>query len=860
MSKKLLSVFLVLSMLFTMLPITAIAEAAEANNISIEDTELPDYPNDTVEAASSSYIEEDTDLQTVTGAVYDYEEEEEASEEAEIEEEIEEELEEELMEDNTVSDGLPEITGMMKAAAAPVLMLTPGVSTVSEQFTEITPGSTYYFDLSSEKDNIDEINTDLPDTTLHYVPFTYAGTVHAYSLHSRSSDDDDAKTDSVTADGNTTDPEHLIGYKSDRSLFVGDYNISNISWSLLSSKDLIFGKTFNTNYKLRVLSAGSNSDSVGDHYRKPDGNEWDQILAKSSGWIKNWSGIWSWGQDTVANDGFGRMTRGNTSTYGWKNETYYFSNGFRPALEVLDPDTLGSDGLKEVTLNLNGGSLNGSTDNIKIICAGDSFTAPSSDGLTAPTGKAFDGWKDTSSETIYAEGADVPHTVDGLTAQWGNDFVQNVETGETYGTLQGAVDAVADGQTIKLLKDVKEKDITINKSHPLTLELNGKILNSGKDKAITKNGNGTLKITDNSGGSGKITSANTSSTGGTIFLMNGTAANTVLEIKGGTIENTAAGGNAIYNDADGKIVISNGSPVVVKGDGMAINKVPDLSGYTDVKISASSNVTGNNADILEKDALTNSNISNYKYLKFETNNDVARIGSQAYLTLQAAVDAVADEQTITLLKDIDFTEDEIITTGISNRDFTLDLNGFTLNGGSGSSSLIQHNNAGTLTITDSQTGGKITSNRASSTAQGTIAVTANGSLIIDGGTVENTLDYIELGTDAGIAVNNRGTGYVRINNGTVSASFAAIFNNSSGSVIVNDGTITGEGNGIYNTSSGSVTVSGGDFCSNGKNARGILVAGSGSVTVSGGTLSPIGENANAIYIGVQPPLQFPTAR
>ncbi|MGI6585283.1 MAG: beta strand repeat-containing protein [Lutisporaceae bacterium] len=463
------------------------------------------------------------------------------------------------------------------------------------------------------------------------------------------------------------------------------------------------------------------------------------------------------------------MTRGNTSTYGWKNETYYFSNGFRPALEVLDPDTLGSDGLKEVTLNLNGGSLNGSTDNIKIICAGDSFTAPSSDGLTAPTGKAFDGWKDTSSETIYAEGADVPHTVDGLTAQWGNDFVQNVETGETYGTLQGAVDAVADGQTIKLLKDVKEKDITINKSHPLTLELNGKILNSGKDKAITKNGNGTLKITDNSGGSGKITSANTSSTGGTIFLMNGTAANTVLEIKGGTIENTAAGGNAIYNDADGKIVISNGSPVVVKGDGMAINKVPDLSGYTDVKISASSNVTGNNADILEKDALTNSNISNYKYLKFETNNDVARIGSQAYLTLQAAVDAVADEQTITLLKDIDFTEDEIITTGISNRDFTLDLNGFTLNGGSGSSSLIQHNNAGTLTITDSQTGGKITSNRASSTAQGTIAVTANGSLIIDGGTVENTLDYIELGTDAGIAVNNRGTGYVRINNGTVSA-------------------------------------------------------------------------------------------
>ena len=147
------------------------------------------------------------------------------------------------------------------------------------------------------------------------------------------------------------------------------------------------------------------------------------------------------------------------------------------------------------------------------------------------------------------------------------------------------------------------------------------------------------------------------------------------------------------------------------------------------------------------------------------------------------------EQTITLLKDIDFTEDEIITTGTAI-ETSPDLNGFTLNGGSGSSSLIQHNNAGTLTITDSQTGGKITSNRASSTAQGTIAVTANGSLIIDGGTVENTLDYIELGTDAGIAVNNRGTGYVRINNGTVSASFAAILNKLLW--IVNDGTQPGK--------------------------------------------------------------------
>lgn len=714
MRKKLLCIFLALNMIFSMLPIPAMAEEADAHlnseSVIIEAEPIDTSTEDPVDTTAA-------EPQTVTDAVY--------------------------------GSGMPE-------AAAPMMMLTAGDTTVSEQFTEITPGSTYYFDLSSEKDKIGEVNTSLPDTTLHYVPFTYAGTVYAYSLHSRSLDDNAAKTDSVTADGNTTDPEHEIGYKSNRSLFVSDYNISNISWLSLSFNDLIFGKAFNTNYKLRVLSAGSNSDSAGDHYRKPDANEWDQILAKSSGLIKNWSGIWSWGQDTMANDGYGRMTRGNTSTYGWKNETYYFSNGFRPALEVLDPDTLGSDGLKEVTLNLNGGSLNGSTDNIKIICAGDSFTAPNGEALTAPVGMAFDGWKDTDSDTIYAEGSAVPNTVDGLTAQWGDDFIKNIETGKTYGTLQGAVNEVQNGETLQLLKDVKEKGITINHPHSFTLDLNGRILSSGDNNTITHEGSGTLKITDNSDGSGKVTSANTfgagtiylkggslevaggtventgpyascsavynegsgsvtvsggdmisingstiynhgsgnvnissgtvkrnsglaiqidsSSTGnvhisggtvegtvynsgsgsvnisggtvkqtgtdyavcswgngkitisgttkvssantfsssGTIFLMDGTATDTVLENKGGTIENTAIGGNGIYNGGNGKIVISSGSPVIIKGDGMAMNRAPDLSEYANVAVTASMDYSGSPVVAYNADY-----IGDYKYLKFE---------------------------------------------------------------------------------------------------------------------------------------------------------------------------------------------------------------------------------------------------
>ena len=61
--------------------------------------------------------------------------------------------------------------------------------------------------------------------------------------------------------------------------------------------------------------------------------------------------------------------------------------GFRPVLEVLNPGTLGSDGLKAVTLDLGGGKL-GDESSIQIIVeTGSVFTAPASDGLTRPRRK-----------------------------------------------------------------------------------------------------------------------------------------------------------------------------------------------------------------------------------------------------------------------------------------------------------------------------------------------------------------------------------------------------------------------------------------------------------------------------------------
>lgn len=55
-------------------------------------------------------------------------------------------------------------------------MLPTTVFGASEAFS-LPTGQTYYFDLSGEADHIGTINTALPDVTLHYVPFTYAGTI-----------------------------------------------------------------------------------------------------------------------------------------------------------------------------------------------------------------------------------------------------------------------------------------------------------------------------------------------------------------------------------------------------------------------------------------------------------------------------------------------------------------------------------------------------------------------------------------------------------------------------------------------------------------------------------------------------------
>ena len=325
-----------------------------------------------------------------------------------------------------------------------------------EQFT-LAPGGRYYFDLSA-MDIPGTVNSNLPDSTLHYVPFTYVGTVNAYKL---------------TSEMATTE-EYAQKNKYAHSLFVADYAVTHtVSWDNLNTAGLIFGKDYaagGVDYTLRAPSVGSSYTGSGDSERgTPKSNEWDKILDKDDGYIKNWREMLSCGQDTTI-----RISASFRAVRGWKRSarfwtsynTSYSTFGFRPVLEVLNPDTLGSDGLKVVTLDLGGGTLGNSSEDIQIIVKnGSTFTAPASDGLTRPDGDTdnYFMWLDGNGNS-YEPGGSVPSDVTELTVQWtaptyavtlntnGGTINNGNVTGYTYGvgaTLPAADDMTYTGHTFK---------------------------------------------------------------------------------------------------------------------------------------------------------------------------------------------------------------------------------------------------------------------------------------------------------------------------------------------------------------------------------------------------------------------------
>ena len=181
----------------------------------------------------------------------------------------------------------------------------------------------------------------------------------------------------------------------------------------------------------------------------------------------------------------------------------------------------------------------------------------------------------------------------------------------------------------------------------------------------------------------------------------------------------------------------------------------------------------------------------------ETVEAVASVGTAKYITLAAAIAAAKDGETVTLLKDV--TENVEIA---KEKNLTLDLNGCTLNGGTGTAKAAL-SNLGTITIQDT-----------SAAKTGTIKRDDNG-------TVGETSYYVirNQGTmtiESGIVINN--SGYKKANPTGSMVGSSLICNgdcNEGGTLTIKGGTFT-QNNfiAIKNGALGVLHVSGGTITSN----------------------------------------------
>ena len=163
----------------------------------------------------------------------------------------------------------------------------------------------------------------------------------------------------------------------DKTLLICDRVILvSVSWDDLNGQGYVTGKTITidgTKYKCRLLTGGSNRRN-NDWYAggTPTNNEWDRFITREEvitglpapvssdldtnlnttdhnsthNQLWHWVGVYSWCQETWAENASIRANRGYTSARYWNCDSSghrYVGVGFRPVLEVLNTDPLISD-------------------------------------------------------------------------------------------------------------------------------------------------------------------------------------------------------------------------------------------------------------------------------------------------------------------------------------------------------------------------------------------------------------------------------------------------------------------------------------------------------------------------------------
>ena len=490
-----------------------------------------------------------------------------------------------------------------------------------------------------------------------------------------------------------------------------------------------------------------------------------------------------------------------------------------------------------------------------------------------------------------------------------------------YISLAAAIAAAEDGNTVTLLKDATE-DVEITKN--ITLDLGGKTLtNTGAGKATITIANGATATVKNGSVAGGTSYYNIQNNGTATFEgLTATAGNDGSSMidNYGTLTITSGeytgGLDTIKNEPNAKLTVDGGTFTLTKGTSKGFTGV--IFNYGELTINDGTFIqsdksapygqaqvihtdkSGSNAPstvikggtfknlctaktawtVRESGSLGVTKISGGTFNKkvqetycadgfIPTKNAdgtygvkegkyVATVDSTGYETLAAAVKAKINGKTVTLLDDV--AENIEIAKA---KNFTLDLNGHTINGGTGTA-VATIKNCGTVTITDSSAAktGTIKRDDNGTVGEKSYYVIRNiGTMTIEQAIVTNNSGYRQTnpsGSMQGSSLICNGDddlgGTLNISGGTFEQqNFLVIKNGALGTLNVTGGTFTSKHSAIQNWFKANIT--GGEI--KGQLWTDSYKAGeSDGKTVFGGNATFTGEIVMDIYGNVPPTLEI----
>ena len=218
----------------------------------------------------------------------------------------------------------------------------------------------------------------------------------------------------------------------------------------------------------------------------------------------------------------------------------------------------------------------------------------------------------------------------------------------------------------------------------------------------------------------------------------------------------------------------------------------------------------------------------------------AQIGDKNYASVQAAIDAANEGDTVKLLADA--TED---VTVAEDKNLTLDLNGFKLTNVKGHT--ITNN--GTLTVTDSS---EAKTGTVDNLTHGKGALVNAGTATLEGGTFERSNEAGKLnpysnGGNSWYTVQNKGTMTIKdgttVRNGGGYSSNLCNADDTNARLVINGGTFAGGINAVKNGSNTKLEITGGTF----SNASQYVVMNWSDATISGGTFVAEGTAPSVLF-------------